>query len=66
MCADPIGGRIWGNDPSGRRDATDLLRLVEARAGPRDGAMLQRRVHESTGDLAAVVRNAVSHTLSVE
>ena len=31
-----------------------------------NGAMLQRRVHESTGDLAAVVRNAVSHTLSAE
>jgi len=31
-----------------------------------NGAMLQRRVHESTGDMAAVVRNAVSHTLIVE
>jgi hypothetical protein len=31
-----------------------------------NGAMLQRRVHESTGDMAAVVRNAVSHTLTVE
>lgn len=31
-----------------------------------NGARLQRRAHESTGDLAAVVRNAVSHTLSVD
>ena len=31
-----------------------------------NGAMLQRRVHGSTGGLAAVVRNAVSHTLSAE
>jgi hypothetical protein len=31
-----------------------------------NGAMLQRRVRESTGDMAAVVRNAVSHTLTIE
>ena len=42
---------------------TDLLQALLARG---NGARLQRRVHESTGDLAAVVRNAVSHTLSVE
>ena len=42
---------------------TDLLQALLARG---NGAMLQRRVHGSTGDLAAVVRNAVSHTLSVE
>ena len=42
---------------------TDLLQALLARG---NGAMLQRRVHEITGDLAAVVRNAVSHTLSVE
>lgn len=42
---------------------TDLLQALLARG---NGAMLQRRVRESTGDLASVVRNAVSHTLSVE
>ena len=31
-----------------------------------NGAMLQRPVHERAGDMAAVVRNAVSHTLTVE
>ncbi len=31
-----------------------------------NGAMLQRRVRESAGDMAAVVRNAVSHTLTIE
>jgi len=31
-----------------------------------NGAALQRRVYQSTGDLAAVVRNAVAHTLTIE
>ena len=31
-----------------------------------NGAALQRRVYQSTNDLSAVVRNAVSHTLTVE
>ena len=43
--------------------STDLMQTLLARG---NGAMLQRRVHESTGDMAAVVRNAVSHTLTVE
>jgi carboxylate-amine ligase len=30
-----------------------------------NGAALQRRVHAETGDLAAVVRSAVSRTLDV-
>ena len=52
------------DDETGRPGlTTDLLQALLARG---NGAMLQRRVHESTGDLAAVVRNAVSHTLSVE
>ena len=49
--------QVWGRWPSS--GPTEL-------SGTPHGAMLQRRVHESTGDLAAVVRNAVSHTLSVE
>ena len=50
-------------DEAGSTWHGDLLQALLARG---NGAMLQRRVHESTGDLAAVVRNAVSHTLSVE
>jgi YbdK family carboxylate-amine ligase len=43
--------------------STDLMQALLARG---NGAMLQRRVRESTGDMAAVVRNAVSHTLTIE
>ena len=43
--------------------STDLMQTLLARG---NGAMLQRRVHESAGDMAAVVRNAVSRTLTVE
>ncbi len=42
---------------------TDLMQALLARG---NGAALQRRIHQSTGDLAAVVRNAVAHTLTVE
>jgi len=42
---------------------TDLLQALLARG---NGAALQRRVYQSTNDLSAVVRNAVSHTLTVE
>ena len=42
---------------------TDLMQALLARG---NGAALQRRVYRSTNDLAAVVRNAVSHTLTVE
>lgn len=41
----------------------DLMQALLARG---NGAMLQRQVYASTSDLAAVVRNAVAHTLTVE
>ncbi len=40
--------------------------LIQALLARGNGAMLQRQVYASTGDLAAVVRNAVAHTLSAE
>jgi carboxylate-amine ligase len=42
---------------------TDLLRALLARG---NGATQQRLVYQQSGDLAAVVRNAVAHTLTVE
>jgi carboxylate-amine ligase len=42
---------------------TDLLQDLLARG---NGATQQRRVYQQSGDLAAVVRNAVAHTLTVE
>jgi YbdK family carboxylate-amine ligase len=42
---------------------TDLLQALLARG---NGATQQRRVYAESGDLAAVVRNAVAHTLAVE
>jgi glutamate---cysteine ligase / carboxylate-amine ligase len=42
---------------------TDLLQDLLARG---NGATQQRRVYQQSGDLPAVVRNAVSHTLTVE
>ena len=42
---------------------TDLMQALVARG---NGAVLQRRVYQSTGDLAAVARNAVALTLTVE
>ena len=51
-------------DEAGHRGlTTDLMQALLARG---NGAALQRRVYQSTNDLAAVVRNAVSHTLTVE
>jgi carboxylate-amine ligase len=47
----------------GQADATaDLLEALLARG---NGAARQRRVHDSTGDLAEVVRTAVARTLSI-
>ena len=42
---------------------TDLLQTLLARG---NGAIQQRRVYAESGDLPAVVRNAVAHTLTVE
>ena len=42
---------------------TDLLQNLLARG---NGATQQRRVYQQSGDLPAVVRNAVAHTLTVE
>jgi YbdK family carboxylate-amine ligase len=42
---------------------TDLAGALLARG---NGATAQRRIYARTGDLAAVVRNAVAHTLSAE
>jgi carboxylate-amine ligase len=48
----------------GQADATaDLLEALLARG---NGAARQRRVHDSTGDLAEVVRTAVARTLSID
>ncbi len=40
--------------------------LVQALLARGNGAILQRKVYGSTGELPAVVRNAVAHTLTVE
>ena len=52
------------DDEAGHRGlTTDLMQALLARG---NGAALQRQVYQSTHDLAAVVRNAISHTLTVE
>lgn len=60
-----IGDAVTGaDDQAGHHGlTTDLMQTLLARG---NGAALQRRVYQSTGDLAAVVRNAASHTLMVE
>jgi carboxylate-amine ligase len=56
-------GAALADAGSGAADATaDLLGALLARG---NGAARQRRVHDSTGDLAAVVRTAVARTLSI-
>jgi carboxylate-amine ligase len=60
--ADHVGAAL-ADSGGGPADATaDLLEALLARG---NGATRQRRVHDSTGDLAAVVRTAVARTLSI-
>src|SRR6201996_1417786 len=61
----PIGGALDEAEAATDRPGvtTDLLQSLLARG---NGATQQRHVWAESGDLAAVVRNAVAHTLTVE
>lgn len=63
VLADHVGAAL-ADSGGGAADATaDLLEALLARG---NGAARQRRVHDSTGDLAEVVRTAVARTLSID
>ena len=59
----PVAGPEADDEAGHHGLTTDLMQALVARG---NGAALQRRVYQSTGDLAAVVRNAAAHTLTVE